>query len=120
MSGNPNPPTEHLAQSQWKPGQSGNPAGRPVGARSRTTLVRELLEARLDANHDYAQAMTKAVMEKAMTGDVPAYKELMDSAYGKIADKQELTGAEGAPLNLGVKFMDSKAEGETLGTQSDG
>lgn len=33
--GNPNPKTEHLKATQWKPGQSGNPKGRGTGNRDR-------------------------------------------------------------------------------------
>ena len=73
-----------------KPGEIRNPNGKPKGTKNRSTLVRELLEARLDENHTYAQAMTKAVMEKALSGDVGAWDKLFDSAFGKVTDKQEV------------------------------
>jgi len=40
-SGNPNPPTEHLKPWLWKPGQSGNPYGRP---RSSTDMKKKFTE----------------------------------------------------------------------------
>jgi len=48
---------------QWKPGQSGNPAGRPKGARSKTTLA---VEALLEGQ---AEALTQKAIEKALEGD---------------------------------------------------
>lgn len=95
----------------WKEGQSGNPNGRPKGSKNRSTLVREMLEARLDENHTYAQAMTKAVMEKAMAGDVTAWDKLFDSAFGKITDKQELTNPDGTMSpNITVKVVTKDKE----------
>lgn len=71
----------------WQPGQSGNPAGRKVGSKNISTIVRELLEQ--DANQSvlrssnladltngattsYAQAIALAVLKKALTGNVQA------------------------------------------------
>jgi hypothetical protein len=84
-----------------------NKGGRPKGSKNRSTLVRELLEARLDENHTYAQAMTKAVMEKALGGDTTAWEKLFDSAFGKVTDKQELTNPDGSlvPQTLTVKVV---------------
>ena len=71
----------------WKAGQSGNPAGRKVGSKNVSTIVRELLEQ--DANEQllassnvadltngkptsYAQAIVFAMLKKALTGNVQA------------------------------------------------
>ena len=48
---------------RFKPGQSGNPAGRPLGARHKTTLA---VEALLDGE---AEALTRKVLEQALQGD---------------------------------------------------
>lgn len=90
--------THHLEPHQFKKGKSGNPLGKPKGIRNRSTIVREIIEAVLDGDHAVVDGMTKAIVEKAMSGDVSAYRELMDSAYGKIADKSEITGAKGGPI----------------------
>jgi hypothetical protein len=34
---------------QWKPGQSGNPAGRPKGSKNESTLLREILDRKIDS-----------------------------------------------------------------------
>lgn len=75
----------------WQKGQSGNPAGKPKGARNRQTIVREWLET--DAvdgeGGTRADQMTRAMIRKAESGDVGAFKELLDSSYGKLTEKSE-------------------------------
>lgn len=74
----------------WEKGQSGNPAGRPKGSRNRTTIVRELLEAKaVNGEGQVVDQITRALIQKAAEGDTRAFKELMDSAYGKVKDKLE-------------------------------
>jgi len=85
-------------------GEVRNPNGRPKGVLNRSTIVKRWLEAKLDNDHLFVDAITKAIIEKAMSGDVAAFKELMDSGYGKVTDKQELTGAGGVPLVTSVKI----------------
>ena len=53
---------------QWQKGQSGNPAGRPVGARHKATLAAEAL---LDGE---AEALTRKAIEKAKQGDSVALR----------------------------------------------
>lgn len=88
-----------------------NPStGRKKGSRNRQTIVREMLErAALKTFNDklkeaypsdpniadacvtiYDQ-ITAALVAKALSGDATAFKELMDSAHGKITDKVENT-----------------------------
>lgn len=89
------PPKEH----QWKPGQSGNPAGRILGVPNRGTLLRKLLDKKIDykdpSTGQYItgtieEAMSLAMLAAATNGDVAAYKEVMDSVYGKVSDKVQV------------------------------
>jgi len=83
--------------------------GKPKGTRNRSTIVREAIEAILKGtDQQVVDSMTAAIIEKAMGGDVPAFKELMDSAYGKVTDKVEQTGADGKPIahDVKVQFID--------------
>ncbi len=58
--------------SAWKPGQSGNPAGRPKGSRHKTTLaVESLLQGQAD------EVAQKAV-EMALEGDAAMIRVILD------------------------------------------
>lgn len=57
---------------QFEPGQSGNPAGKPKGARNATTLAAEEL---LDGE---AQALTRKAIELAKKGNVHALRLCLD------------------------------------------
>ena len=60
------------ADTRFKPGQSGNPDGRPKGARNATTLA---LEALLDGQ---ANALTQKAIDLALTGDMAALRLCLD------------------------------------------
>jgi hypothetical protein len=64
--------TERKQAMKFQPGQSGNPTGRPKGARHKTTLA---IESLLDGE---AQALTRKVIEKAKEGDMTALKLCLD------------------------------------------
>jgi hypothetical protein len=56
----------------FEKGQSGNPGGRPPGARNKATIMaEELLEGE-------AEAITRAVIEKAKAGDTTALRICLD------------------------------------------
>ncbi len=90
---------ENNLNPPWEKGQSGNPKGKPKGARNRSTIVRELLEKTMLKERDLetgeetgnmipaTDALVVAQVLKARAGDTFAFKELMDSGFGKIADK---------------------------------
>ena len=61
-------------------------AGRPKGARNRSTIYREHLE-KLGKKGQVVDDIVLAAIDKALSGDINALKELMDSGYGKVADK---------------------------------
>jgi hypothetical protein len=56
----------------FQPGQSGNPAGKPVGAKNKTTLA---VEALLDGEAD---ALTRKASELAKAGDMQALRLCLD------------------------------------------
>jgi hypothetical protein len=75
----------------WSKGESGNPAGRPKGAKNRSTVARQWLEVNQSLKNPLTgetelmsqeDLMTLAIIKKAREGDVAAYKALMDSGYG--------------------------------------
>jgi len=59
-------------KTTWKPGQSGNPKGKPRGTRNKaTTLISSLMESN-------AESITLAVIEAAQAGDLSAAKLVLD------------------------------------------
>ncbi|MEE3502748.1 DUF5681 domain-containing protein [Acidiphilium acidophilum] len=59
----------------FKPGQSGNPAGRPAGVRNRVLAA-------LDADADNAAPqLLKALVQAALAGDVQAARLVLDRAW---------------------------------------
>lgn len=83
ISGTP-PPIE----GRWKPGQSGNPSGRPK-KKPITAALQRIFDKLSD--HD-AEVFAKAMFSKAGQGDVGAFKEICDRVEGKVA--QPVGGSE--------------------------
>lgn len=75
---NPGGTPENL--KPFKPGQSGNPKGRPKKLPEIDVLLAEVLG---DEDGDEAKAILSALLKKAKAGDVRAAEVLLDRAYGK-------------------------------------
>lgn len=101
----------------FKPGQSGNPNGRPKGSRSLSTIIRGLTENPPDWNllplkgkeemakryqHKSAwEAIVYVAIGQAMAGDTQAREWLRKSGYG---DKVDITSG-GEPVHSLVRFV---------------
>jgi hypothetical protein len=90
-------------EPRWEKGESGNPNGRPKGAKNRSTIARKWLEVNQSLknpltgeNETMSQEdlMTLALIKKARDGDTNAYKALMDSGYGAPVQQIEQTNTE--------------------------
>ena len=87
-------------EPRWQKGESGNPNGRPKGAKNRSTIARYWLEVNQNLKNPLTgesetmsqeDLMTLALIKKAREGDVNAYKALMDSGYGAPIQQVEQT-----------------------------
>jgi hypothetical protein len=85
---------------RWAKGESGNPNGRPKGSKNRSTIAKKWLDVNQDKKNPLTDIkellsqedlMTLALIKKAKEGDVSAYKELMNSAYGSPLQQVEQT-----------------------------
>lgn len=81
----------------WPKGKSGNPGGRP-----KADVARLIAQAILEENQEAAY---HALGDALLKGNAYVFKELSDRAYGKVKEIHELTGADGAPLEVTVKFV---------------
>jgi hypothetical protein len=85
-------------EGQWKPGQSGNPGGRP-----KWKPLTEALQALLDEEPALARELMKATIIKAGRGDVSAVNTIWDRLEGKVP--QSVGGStELGPLRLVMEW----------------
>ena len=85
--------TGQKQDTRFQPGQSGNPEGRPRGARNKATLALENL---LDGQ---AEALTQKAIELALGGDIPALRICLDRILPPRKDRPvsfELPAINGA------------------------
>ena len=103
---------------KFQKGESGNPNGRPKGAKNRSTIARYWLEVNQNLKNPLTgdtetmsqeDLMTLALIKKAREGDVNAYKALMDSGYGAPVQQVEQTIIE-QPLFPDVQENDSNEQ----------
>ena len=75
----------------WKPGQSGNPSGRPRLNHDIVALARQYT--------DKAIAALYEALDDPRTR-VAAAQALLDRGYGRAIQRQELSGPDGAPIQV--------------------
>ena len=96
--------------------------GRKKGARNRKTIVREWLMVEQDYKNpitgtveilSQADIMTLAIISKARKGDVVAFRELMDSGFGKNTEVQETMLSVTTPTIVFKDFGNDTNDGTT-------
>lgn len=74
----------------FKPGQSGNPAGRPKNKPSVTALLREAMETvRKGDTRATQEIFVERLIELALQGEGWAVKEVLERMDGKVSQKIE-------------------------------
>ena len=105
-----------------KKGEIRNPKGRGKGARNRKTIVREWLMVEQEFKNpitgtvetlSQADIMTLSLISKPRKGDVAAFRELMDSGFGKNTDVQETTLSVTTPTIVFKDFGNDTNDGTT-------
>jgi hypothetical protein len=88
--------TENSKPWLFKPGQSGNPSGRPKGSVSITHYIRKALE---ECDDVRAKELADSLINNAINGNAGAIKEVLSRIDGPVVQKIEhndvsLTDAE--------------------------
>jgi len=101
-----------VPETAWKPGQSGNPNGRPPKGHSITDTIKEMM----GEKPEIKKALGTKLIELALKGDMAAIKLLMGYMDGMPVQPTELTGRNGGPLELtAVPYEQLLAEAKALG-----
>lgn len=122
------PQNKHLQPFKEGDEWNGNKEGRPVGSKNRSTIARKWLEVELDEVNPLTGEVEKLSLEDIITlqqikqakgitleSAAPAYKNIMDSAYGAPKQETEHSGTMGI-IWQEVKTYDDpnkKADGGT-------
>ena len=78
---------------KWKPGQSGNPGGRPKSEVSITAILRRMAEERRGKDaRTRAQELADKIWETALSGDRMTSEYLVDRLDGKAQESMALSG----------------------------
>lgn len=95
------------AKHLFKPGQSGNPNGRPKGSKNKLTLLREaVLESAEDIVLSNFEDIVRSTVELAKQGDATALKIVWDRIIPSkraIEDKKE--GSDKLNITINVEAM---------------
>jgi len=99
-----------------KKGEVRNPKGKPKGILNAATIARRWAETDQttknpltgqDERLTQADLMTLAQIKNAKAGDLSAYREIMDRAYGKVADISQVS------IDANVQTEDNDIKGMT-------
>jgi len=99
---------DNLKGKGWKPGESGNPNGRPKKGEAWADVANELLNSKeiditmkmadgkvkrlsLESDKSFRHAVIVGMIKEAMNGNVQAAKELADRTEGKSKERREVT-----------------------------
>ena len=95
MDGKPPAKTKAKQTGKFKPGQSGNPKGRPQGSRHKSTIAAlELLEGDIEG-------ITRKCIEVALTGDLTAIKICLDKLIPAAKDR---------PVNIALPVVNNASD----------
>jgi len=96
--------------TKWKKGVSANPAGKPKGAKNRTTLIKQAIEGdMIDAVKEDVIAVFQKGVAMALAGDQAMIKLIVDKFVpnAKAGENEKSKGIGG--INIIVQGMESPA-----------
>ena len=78
---------DNVKPHQFKPGQSGNPGGRPKG-RSVSARLRERLQTEIKGNRQLADLVTDIIIARVLKGDHKFLETLLNRTEGKVREAE--------------------------------
>ncbi|KVH49886.1 DUF5681 domain-containing protein [Burkholderia diffusa] len=93
--------------TRFRKGESGNPAGKPKGARDKRTALRELLQ-------PHAADLVRKAVELALAGDTAALRICIDRCIPAVKAKDEpisISGLAGSLADQGKAVVAAMATG---------
>lgn len=105
MAGYADPPEE----TKFKPGESGNPAGKPKGTRNLSTILKEFLEEEIDQDGSkivLKDAIVRKLIKKANSGNLRAIQEIFDRTEGKAKQEIRLDSTTEPVFNVKINKPD--------------
>ena len=107
------PDRRHLHLKSWKPGQSGNPKGKPKGTKNRTTLLKQVVLANAETLVlSEFEEIVKATLELAKQGDSTCLKIIWDRI---IPSKRAIDEKEGKDDSLNISITIEGMEVKNVG-----
>mgnify|MGYP001614790561 CR=1 FL=1 len=113
--------------TSYPKGVSGNLNGRPKGTLNMKTILRKMLETDLtlqekapdgqykSTTRSGAEWVNKALMKKAIKGDVSAIKEVLERIDGKVPQKTIYNGdEEGGAVRMEIDIKPNKEQLDAL------
>lgn len=91
-------PNSKPVSTSWKPGESGNPNGRPPKGYSITEWFKNML----NSNPEVKDAIGKSIMKKALEGDTAAQKMVWQYMDGMPQQRTDITSGNKPIPILGV------------------
>lgn len=99
-----------LASHRFKPGQSGNPSGRPKKVTNAVDKALTLKRARRVAD---------ALIAKAEEGSVQAFEAIRDTIEGPLPRPVQLSGADGGPILIAQRLLLGKERMAKINAEGD-
>ena len=96
--------TPEMEARKWRPGQSGNPGGRPKKTKL-TDAYRQILEELVPGDPEgrtYAQLIAWEMVKSALKGRSDAAREIGDRTEGRARQAIDLGGGSENPLSFTV------------------
>ena len=101
-----------MSDTRFKPGQSGNPDGRPKGSKNKITLLKESLELALrETSENHMKDILLTAINMAKAGDGSMIKLRLELHLSKGTTQDNSKGAEKVQINVsGLQPTEIKKE----------